>query len=305
MVMLYELWPWKIPEYAPWGWIVALYLFLGGVGGGSYVTAAVADLLGKEKYHDIVKSGAIISPIVLIVGSILLLADLGDPLRGILVPIAFVNPTSWMAWGAWFLLVLIILGIIYAYAIFAGKDRSLRLKIAIPGLILGVAVGAYTGFLLSVLRFVPLWHTNLLPLLFTISAMSTGIAAALFFPLLSRVTSEKMDAFHKFSIADDILVALELIFIALLIAVVSKNEFGMESVRIITSGTYALPFWIGVIGIGLVVPLVLSGISLTLAKTSRALPLLEFFCILVGGVVLRFIIVYAAVKQPIFFPTLP
>lgn len=162
MVMLYELWPWEVPEYAPWSWIIAFYLFLGGVGAGALVTASLADLIGRGKYRDISKSGVLISPIVLIIGSILLLFDLGDPLRGIQIPRAFVNTGSWLAIGAWLLMITIILGFTYAYTLFRDKSRGLRVFLAIIGILLGIAVGTYTGLLLRVLQFIPLWHSDFL-----------------------------------------------------------------------------------------------------------------------------------------------
>ena len=31
-----------------WGWLIAIYLFLGGVGAGAYTIAAINGFLGKE-----------------------------------------------------------------------------------------------------------------------------------------------------------------------------------------------------------------------------------------------------------------
>ena len=31
-----------------WGWLIAIYLFLGGVGGGAYTIAAINSFLGRE-----------------------------------------------------------------------------------------------------------------------------------------------------------------------------------------------------------------------------------------------------------------
>lgn len=303
--MIYEFWLWHIPEYESWGWIIALYLFLGGVGGGAYVTAALAEVLGKG-YEGISRAGAYLSPFVLTIGSTLLLFDLGDPVRGIMVPIVFVNPTSWMAIGAWLLLILIVLGVFYAIAWKTGASRSKRLKLAVIGAPIGVAIGAYTGFLLSAADFVPLWDTTLIPLLFTISAMSTGLAATCILamlPFFGESITELQKGTTLFSRFDTGLIIAEIAVILVLIkALESAGGAALTSLNLMTTGEYALPFWGGVIVVGLVIPLYFRIVSLV-KKSIRARYLaFEFGLVLVGGLVLRFVIIFAAVKQPIVIP---
>lgn len=303
--MLNEQWLWQAPEYAHWGWIIALYLFLGGVGAGAYVTAAAAELLGK-KYEGIAKAGAYLSPAVLIFGSVLLLFDLGDPIRGMLIPISFVNPGSWMAIGAWLLLILIVLGVIYAAAWQRGAPRSVRLVLAIIGAPVGVAVGAYTGYLISVVEFVPFWYTDLIPLLFTISAMSTGLAGACLLALTPKfgvLTSDVEEGSSLFSKLDALLIIAEIAVIAIFIKTVAAvGGAALTSVNLVTAGKYAIAFWGGVILLGLVVPLLFTGISLLKKSLAAKHLTYEFGLVLFGGLVLRFVILYGAVKQPIVIP---
>ena len=47
------------------------------------------------------------------------------------------------------------------------------------GVVFGVAVAMYTGALLGVCKTFPLWNNALLPILFLVSAMSTGAASVL------------------------------------------------------------------------------------------------------------------------------
>lgn len=303
--MLNEQWLWHAPEYAHWGWIIALYLFLGGVGGGAYTTAAIAEILGK-KYEGIARAGAYLSPAVLIFGSALLLIDLGDPLRGILIPLAFINPGSWMAIGAWLLLILIVLGVIYAAAWQKGSPRSVRLALAVIGAPIGIAVGAYTGFLISVVEFVPFWHTDLIPLLFTVSAMSTGLAGACLLALSSRFrgpTGDIEEGASLFSKIDALLIIAELAVIVVFIQTVSAvGGAATTSVNLVTAGKYAIAFWGGVIILGLLMPLTFTAVSV-LRKSLEAKHLTyEFGLVLFGGLVLRFVILYGAVKQPIVIP---
>ena len=65
-----------------WRWLIALYLFLGGVGAGAYTIAAINSFLGKTLEPSTVV-GLWISWPALIIGSLCLLADLGSPAKAI------------------------------------------------------------------------------------------------------------------------------------------------------------------------------------------------------------------------------
>ena len=77
-----------------WGWLIAVYLFLGGVGGGAYTIAAINSFLGDGLGLS-TTVGLWIGFPALLVGSIFLIADLGSPVRALL---AGMKPgTSWIA----------------------------------------------------------------------------------------------------------------------------------------------------------------------------------------------------------------
>jgi formate-dependent nitrite reductase membrane component NrfD len=44
------------------------------------------------------------------------------------------------------------------------------------GAVLALATGTYTGLLLAVIKAVPFWSTGIMPLLFVVSALSTGLS---------------------------------------------------------------------------------------------------------------------------------
>ena len=58
-----------------WGWLVAIYLFLGGVGAGAYTIAAMNGFLG-EAVEPSTTIGLWISFPALLIGSACLIADL-------------------------------------------------------------------------------------------------------------------------------------------------------------------------------------------------------------------------------------
>ena len=83
----------------PWEWPVALYLFVGGVAGGSGVLAAGAQLTGREKLRRNARLGAMAA---VGVSGAALVADLGKPSRFYNMLRTF-KVTSPMSVGSWIL----------------------------------------------------------------------------------------------------------------------------------------------------------------------------------------------------------
>ncbi len=90
-----------------WGWLVAIYLFLGGMGAGSFLIASLVELSGqryKHKYCPTTMVGAGVSGPLILIGTVLLILDLGAGLREPWrIPLMFTNFSSVMTWGIWIL----------------------------------------------------------------------------------------------------------------------------------------------------------------------------------------------------------
>ena len=174
-----------------WGWQPALYLFLGGMGAGAFIMAAILYLKDKEHHGKIVCVSMWAAAISLVVGLLLLLMELVTPIRGLLMWQSFSHFTSWMTYGAWGAF-----GAIVAFGLsallatpqvnawlaeklswFGPRERSIRTVLAVIGMVLGAFVAFYTGMLLMASGSVPFWDTLLLPALFTVSAFDTGVAS--------------------------------------------------------------------------------------------------------------------------------
>ena len=87
---------------AHWKWEIVLYFFLGGLAGGSYLAASLADLLGSPRRDaPLVRAGRYLSFACIIVSPILLIKDLGRPERFLhmLRVLKFRSPMSLGTWG--------------------------------------------------------------------------------------------------------------------------------------------------------------------------------------------------------------
>jgi formate-dependent nitrite reductase membrane component NrfD len=289
-----------------WGWQIAVYLFLGGLAAGTLCVSAVINLVTKDRFKKTVRFGAWAGTILLILGVLLLLIDLTMPIRGLLLWRSFVNLDSWMAFGAWFLFAGIIFAGLYALSStewitnifkFLSKLQPVLAVIIIP---ISIGIAIYTGILLGVLVSHPLWNTWLLPLLFTVSALDTGVALVCGYATLRESKDQVGLATLKrtLEISTVILILLEVAVLSVFLATVSSaGDVANASVQILTSGVLSLYFWILFIGFGLAIPLIVSAILVIrheiAEKMRNVLPLLAISLCLVGGCTLRFLILLA------------
>ena len=84
-----------------WAMMIVWYFFLGGIAGGAYFTAAIADNFGSARDRAVARAGYLLSlPLVGACG-LLLIADLGVPSRflNMMRAFKFWDPMSLGAWA--------------------------------------------------------------------------------------------------------------------------------------------------------------------------------------------------------------
>lgn len=157
---------------------IAIYFYLTGLSAGSFVISVVAYLLGKTEYKPLGKIGAFLAPILLVIAPILLVTDLGKPMRFFYL-FFNLNPTSPLTWGTFLLTIYPISCLIYLYYVLKGNQKMIK-TFGIIGIPLAISVHGYTGFVLALAKFSPIWNNSLMPLLWLISAMVSGIGLVIF-----------------------------------------------------------------------------------------------------------------------------
>lgn len=287
----------------PWGIAIATYLFLGGLAGGMYLIGYFMSLLKtKTEFTSAVgRFGIISSGIVLIIGLLSLILDHPNVINSVVNPFLFRNLDSWLSRGSWIILFFLIL-----WFILLVEDTGLirisenAKKVIMPiNAFLAFMVILYTALLLRGARFVPLWMSNAIPLLFVVSGLSTGLAACLIYGIFKVRKSENL-----MIKADSMLIAIELLLVAYLIwdlgNISSNATYGFMrtgakvSLDFILSGSLKNMFFIGFVGVGLILPLIFYAISF-IRKTEIA-EILSSISVLTGGYIFRIIIIAAAAK---------
>jgi polysulfide reductase chain C len=153
----------------------------------------------------------------------------------------------------------------------------------VVGTFVGFALGGYTGVLVTSTT-IPVWHNaRLMGALFLASAASNSYAL-LMLPLLRRGRGRTHPTVEKLARADRFSMGLELTIIVLMLLLLGPVA------RPLITGAFGLLFWIGVVGLGLVFPLALQrGAIRGWAEPRREL--IAAVCVLVGGLLLRFVVV--------------
>jgi polysulfide reductase chain C len=264
-------------------WMVVLYFFLGGISAGSYIFSVVANYW-KQEFKPLAKTGAIIAPVFLALGMLILLLDLGQPLRAWRLFTTFV-PTSALSWGVWFLNIFFVLSIIYANGVIKDKSEEVK-KVACIGLPFSVLVGTYTGLLLVQSPGRVSWHSPLIPLLFLIGGLISGIALV----LIVSIRSDNRFILEKLGRIIAGLLVLE--FGLIILEMLTMLNGDAESMRIANSflfGNYSFLFLVVEILAGLILPLFIL-FQRHASMTSQTVAL-SLILILVGIYTMRYLVV--------------
>lgn len=283
------------------GMLIVCYLFLGGCGAGLLFVSSIASVAfyanGRRTAFStlvfaIAKNRCMLMGLALLVISALcLVGDLGRPER--IIYLVLQPRWSVITFGAYALASLIfICGVHVVIAVFdfSWAKGVLKQGLEIACAALSLPVMVYTGVFLQSLDAVALWATPLLPILFTLSALSTGLAA--FFVVLSLV--DRIDGIErivaKLHFVHGAVLAAELMVLAGFLTVASSNPDAAVSIGLLRDELF---WWlcVGVVGAGLAVPL--AGEVLQIVRPRwGGLPLGDILC-LVGGFALRYCIVNA------------
>ncbi|MDH3642685.1 MAG: polysulfide reductase NrfD [Gammaproteobacteria bacterium] len=314
-----------------WSWPVIGYLFLAGLGAGALAVSGIVVLWGpsgefRHRAALIARLGAFIGPLPVMVGTSLLIFELGRPFRALnLLTSNFwfmvFNPSP-MNWGSWFIVLFCIFATVYALSFIPWKallrselgerlearGERARAPMAVVCVPLAIALAIYTAILLAAVPARPLWHTPVLWLLFTVSALSTGLSAII---LVQRFMFRKEGARrredHTYRVTEYYLVSMKVLLIIAEVVVIglffmfahmtiNSASFAVQS--LLPGGELATAFWVGVILVGLVAPAFIEGFYLLRTAVlghefewPYVINVSAPIAILFGGLMLRYVIV--------------
>jgi polysulfide reductase chain C len=218
---------------------------------------------------------------------------------------ACLNPrTSWVARGFLILSAFIVLGLLALVISILSfqwliEQTTLRRTLEIITILFAFATAIYTGILLKATKSIPLWNTYLLPLLFLVSALSTGSMAIILSTLGTGLFSYDAGVLKALIGGEQILVVIEAIFLYLYLSQRYRaTEQGKDSVRLLLFGEKKLIFWGGIVLLGFVFPVILEGVA-SFFHSNVVLVFVSGLILLCGGFFLRFGVISAGIKEQI------
>jgi formate-dependent nitrite reductase membrane component NrfD len=315
-----------------WGWPIAIYLFLGGLGAGALLIAAAFEFSGKRYQYDfcpIALVGATVPGPLLILGTLLLIFDLGagrrEPWR---ILYMYTHFSSVMTWGVWLLTLFIPVALIYGFLeildAFPATRQWLRSRrwlrwtaflwnlplrqtkriFAGVGAVLAIGVATYTGILISAVGpAIPFWSTwvlpfipiPMLPVLFLVSAISTGLGLTvdLAATLALGSVEQRLKSLPWIHLA---LIGAETLLLGMmLITALMAGGSAAKSAQEIIAGSYAIVFWFLIVLPGFIFPFVVHAYAIGLGRHSPVSGVGSGMGIVISGLFLRYLILISGI----------
>lgn len=323
-------------QFITWGLWVAAYVFFVGASAGAFLLSTLVYVFGIKKYEPLGRLSLFTALIALLASLILIVFDLGHPLRALIRIIISPSFPSMMAWVLWLYLIYAIIlvselwllmrvdivrskslgGIsgLFAKILAFGsrefspesvrRDRRIVRVLGVIGILVVISLPGGTGALFGVVGARPFWHTGLLPITFLVSALLSGGALMVCMaPLLVRggESFREMEVSLAKLVGGLLVFELLILVSEILVALNGGIPSHTAALRIMMTGSFAWVFWVLQVGGGIFIPLyLLFGRPRLNLKTSA----IASFLILIGVFVFRLNIVIPQLAVPAF-PGLP
>lgn len=263
-----------------------LAFYIGGVGAGLYVLSQFMNFV----------PGLVVGFILVVFGKNA--AHLISASRRTNAFRALTRPgSSWISRGAYFILFFVIFGAldIASHAGWIAWGGIVGKVISALAFAFALLVMIYLGFLMSGSRVIPLWNSPLLPALFLSYSLAFGAAlASILYPIAG---AEYSAAFLTKLLLLTISSTLFLV-LAHLMVTGSSNKAGRRSVDLLVKGTLKGTFIGGVLIVGLIIPLLITGISQVAQSPTAAGTVIAGILVLIGGWLFERAMLKAAVYLP-------
>ncbi len=291
----------NVEHEMPLGIPIATYFYLTGLSAGSFIISTMAYGFGMVKFKPLGKIGVVMATCLLIIAPMILLIDLEQPLRFWHL-IIYLRITSPITWGTFLLSLYPMNCMVYGYFMFKGDLKKTKI-FGLIGIPLALLVHGYTGFILALGKARVLWNTAIMPPIFLVSAMVSGLALMILVVIVKDFIIQRRKepnrdliyALGKFLVAS-IVLDLILIGIDLSVLLTSTTEAYRAAVMLL-GGSFRFLFLGVEIFFGAILPLLL----LLSPFTKRWIPayVVASVLVMVGIFAMRCIMVIGGLSVPL------
>jgi molybdopterin-containing oxidoreductase family membrane subunit len=281
----------------PWGLSIVMAIYYIGLSAGSLVLSAMSAVFGRKEFKPFARIAALLAMFLLVGALLSIILDWGRPDR-VFVPFIHFNFASMFSINGILYSTYIAICFVYLLAMFAEKERLVKV-IALIAVIWAIGVHSGTG---AIFGFVPreLFESPLLPPSFIAAALSSGTALMiLVLQLLFRYTERPFDERYVKELSKLLFIFIMVVLYFLL----TENTYrayvaGSREMQLyfLFGGAHSLVFWVGLIGMGIVIPFII----LVSPRTKDSIKMINVAAVLhVAGVLCeRYIIVIPGQTHP-------
>ena len=238
-----------------WGWEVSAYIWTKAIAAGAFLLPVLGGyFMGIPE--GVKRLGAITAIIFLALTGILLIKDLGRPDRFLYV---LFRPQwhSWLTRGAYVITAYGGLLTLWLLASYLGYQSILR-YIEPLGIVFALLSAVYTAFLFAQAKGRDFWQSPMLGLHMIIHSLMAGFAVFLIASLYVSVNVGFMLVLTFLSVAT---LVVHLITLAIELTTTHSTDDAHAVARMITHGEFSTNFWLGMILVGNVLPIVLLSVG--------------------------------------------
>jgi formate-dependent nitrite reductase membrane component NrfD len=232
------------------------------------------------------------------------LAYFGKPLRfyRTIPPFSNAWKTSWFARGILFTIFFSGFAFIQLFvgqpnvAEFIGPAATpVYYVFGVLGGIFALMTGIYGGFIMNYCKSVPFWNTWILPVVFILAGIADGFALIMGISLAGGGSDIATAEFW----GRITLIVNALLIAAYLVKASYSSTISRLSARQLIVGHVAVVFWLGIVILGIITPLVISISSVYAGEASSNLLITAIVCHTVGAFSLKYCLLKVGIHRPI------
>jgi predicted membrane protein len=280
-----------------WGILIVTYPFISGLVAGSFVVASLSHLFGRHHLNRLAPLALIVSFALLVTAPVTVLADARQPANAFEL---FTRPhIPWsplgdftVIWATYVVLMIVELYVAFRignarislgtgwraglsrFLALGSTDRSERSRtrdakvlmvLSAVGILLAFLFHGYIGFVFGAIKARAVWSTPLMPILFIVSAMVSGVAFMyLVYVLVSRFYGDHVDPritrsllgyLMGFLLLDAFIDVVDLVTSG--VSAYTQGPVSQGIVRIYLQGPHAFSYLGLQLGVGLVLPVLM------------------------------------------------
>jgi formate-dependent nitrite reductase membrane component NrfD len=204
--------------------------------------------------------------------------------------------TSWIARGSFFTATFSLFGLLQLITSSYMPGNWLDIAMKVIAGFFCVLTAIYCGFMMSYCKSVPFWNTGLLPIVIMNAGIADGLALLI---AVGMVTS--LGNFAALENASRILLLVNVLLIGTLVMNSSyRSETAGYSAKELLAGRTAVSFWLGVIVLGIIVPLGISVQTLFAGENvSHGWMIIAIIAHTIGAFALKYSILKVGIYEPI------